>query len=156
MGRVKSDEDRATLSGAEEPPLTPSEARAHALRFLEAWNTEQVGVVLAAYTENVTYQDPNTRGEIRGREALGRYLKRLLGTWTMSWTLREVHPYAEERGYHLLWRGTFRRRGGEDPTLELDGMDLVLLSGPKVLRNEVRFDRGALAGASGAAPARTP
>ena len=32
--------------------------------LLEAWNSQDVDQVLACYTEDVVYVDPNTRGEV--------------------------------------------------------------------------------------------
>jgi hypothetical protein len=106
--------------------------------------------VLGCYTEDLVYLDPNTRGEVRGREAMRRYLQKLFGAWTMTWSLRESRAFHDGGGAHILWRGTFRHAGG-GPTATIDGMDLVVLEGDRVSRNEVVFDRSLLPGA-GAAP----
>jgi hypothetical protein len=50
---------------------------------------------------------------------------------------------AGQDGVALLWRATFRR-AGQDGVIEIDGMDLALLRGDRVARNEVYFDRAAL------------
>jgi hypothetical protein len=39
-------------------------------QFLGAWNTQDVGRVLACYTTDVEYRDPNTRGAVHGADAL--------------------------------------------------------------------------------------
>jgi ketosteroid isomerase-like protein len=111
---------------------------------LDAWNTQEVERVVACYTDDVAYRDPNTHGTVQGAEAMRRYLTKLFGAWTMHWSLRESHPLAHENGFALLWRATFRARGGR-LTVETDGMDLVLLEGDRIKRNDVYFDRAVLA-----------
>jgi len=119
-------------------------------RFLAAWTSQRVEQVLDCYTDDVRYHDPNTRGDVTGHEALRRYLTRLFGAWTMTWTAREVFDLADEEGVAFLWRATFRR-AGEDAVIEIDGMDLAVLRGDRVARNEVYFDRTALAAGPGSA-----
>ena len=113
-------------------------------RLLSAWNRQDVEAVLACYTEDLVYRDPNTRGEVKGRDAMRRYLRKLFGAWEMNWALRESFPLANTDGAAALWHASFRRPGG-DRTVEADGMDLVLLDGERVKRNEVYFDRAVLA-----------
>jgi hypothetical protein len=43
-----------------------------------------------------------------------------------------------------LWRASIRVPGGEE-SVEVDGMDLVLIEDGRLRRNEVYFDRAALA-----------
>lgn len=109
-------------------------------RFLAAWNSQDVERVLDCYTADVRYRDPNTRGEVTGRDALQRYLARLFAGWRMTWAKREVFDLADSDGVAFLWRATFRRPGDAD-VIEIDGMDLVELRGDRVARNEVQFDR---------------
>ncbi len=118
-------------------------------RFLTAWNTQDVARVLACYTSDVDYRDPNTRGSVRGSEALGRYLTKLFAGWRMHWSLREAHLFADGGGCAVLWRATFQRPGG-DTTIEIDGMDFVEMRADRIARNEVRFDRAQLAPPLGA------
>ena len=112
--------------------------------MLEAWNTQDVERVLACYTEDLVYRDPNTRGEVHGEEAMRRYLLKLLAGWHMRYVPREVHPIDGGEGVALLWRATFRKAGVEMEVV-VDGMDLVQFRGQRVCRNEVYFDRAALA-----------
>ncbi len=112
--------------------------------LLDAWNAHDVERVVACYTEDVRYRDPNTRGFVEGREALRRYLGRLFAEWRMSWHRREAFPLASTEGVAFLWRATFQRRDG-GPTVEADGMDLALVEGSRLCRNDVYFDRAALA-----------
>jgi len=119
-------------------------------RFLAAWNSQDVDSVVGCYTENLVYRDPNTRGEVRGREAMRRYLSKLFAVWTMHWSLRQAFPLQDGKGAAVLWRATFRRDDSE--TVEADGMDLVLMQGEHIARNEVYFDRSALAPLMGTRP----
>lgn len=113
-------------------------------KFLSAWNTHEVQKVVACYTEDLVYWDPNTRGQIRTQQALGRYLAKLFAAWKMHWSLREAHPFKDTNGAAFRWHATFQRAGG-GKTVECDGMDFVLLDGGKVKHNEVYFDRTILA-----------
>ena len=114
------------------------------VRFLDAWNAQDVERVVACYTDDVRYRDPNTRGYVEGREALARYLRKLFARWTMTWAKREMFPLAATDGVAFLWRATFRREGAS-AIVEADGMDLVVLRGELIARNEVYFDRAVLA-----------
>lgn len=130
--------------------MTPAQLAAFADRFLGAWNTQDVERVVACYTDDLVYRDPNTRGAVHGADAMRRYLRKLFAAWTMHWSLREGFPLAEG-GAAVLWRATLTPAGG-GPSVEVDGMDLVLMRGARIARNEVYFDRAvlmALAGASG-------
>jgi ketosteroid isomerase-like protein len=120
------------------------ELRALGERFLAAWDSQDVERVIACYTDDLVYRDPNTKGEIRSAEALRHYLRKLFAAWTMRWTVRELFPLAGGDGAALLWRASFQRSAGGE-TITLDGMDLVLLAGDRVQRNDVYFDRAALA-----------
>lgn len=108
--------------------------------FLDAWNSQDVERVLACYTEDVLYRDPNTRGYIQGRDNLRTYLVKLFDSWQMTWANREYFPLAEGDGASFLWHATFRRPGGA-AIVEADGMDLAVLRGDLLARNEVYFDR---------------
>jgi ketosteroid isomerase-like protein len=113
--------------------------------FLDAWNSQEVERVLDCYTDNLRYRDPNTRGEVAGRDALRRYLTRLFADWRMTWARREVFDLANCDGVALLWRATFRRSNDDNTAVEIDGIDLAVLDGERVARNDVHFDRTALA-----------
>ncbi len=124
--------------------MTQTELEAVATKFLEAWNSQDVEAVVACYTPDVVYRDPNTRGEVAGVDALRHYLTKLFAGWTMRWALREAFALAEGSGAAVLWRATFQRPG-RDAVVEVEGMDLVVLEGQKICRNEVYFDRTLLA-----------
>lgn len=46
-----------------------------------------------------------------------------------------------------MWHATFKKNGGE-PVVEIDGMDFVKVKDGCIQRNEVYFDRTALAALS--------
>ena len=111
---------------------------------LGAWNLQDVDKTVACYTPDLQYCDPNTRGVVNGADAMRRYLRKLFGAWEMHWSLREVFPFTGVQGGAFLWHATLKKPGG-DKTAEVDGMDLVILEGNRIKRNEVYFDRAALA-----------
>jgi ketosteroid isomerase-like protein len=114
-------------------------------RVLSAWNSQDVDSVISCYTEDCLYQDPNTRGHVEGHEALRRYLSRLFQKWKMHWSLREFFLFADETGGALLWHAQLTPASGGE-MVETTGMDLILVRGQKLCRNEVYFDRTALLG----------
>lgn len=115
-----------------------------AQQCLDAWTAQDVEAVVACYAEDVEYRDPNTRGHVKGRDALRRYLQKLFSQWTMTWTLREMFLFTGAQGGAFLWHATFKKPGGEK-IVEADGMDLVIMEGDLLKRNEVYFDRAVLA-----------
>ncbi len=125
--------------------MDADEVRKLAEAVLSAWNKQDVEGVVSCYTEDCVYLDPNTRGPVVGREALRRYLSRLFQRWKMNWSLREFFQFADADGGAFLWHAQLTPASG-GKTAEIDGMDLVLLRGEKLSRNEVYFDRAALFG----------
>lgn len=112
--------------------------------FLSAWNSQIVERVLGCYTADASYLDPNTNGYVEGADALSHYLTKLFAEWQMTWKLREAFPFIGENGAAVLWTASLRRTNSDD-SVEIDGMDLVLMDGELIARNEVYFDRVAIA-----------
>ena len=110
---------------------------------LTAWNSQDVNKVLSCYTEDCVYQDPNTRGPVVGHDALRRYLGRLFEAWKMHWSMREFFPFADGNGGAFLWHAQLTPASG-GKAAEIDGMDLALVRGERLCRNEVYFDRALL------------
>jgi ketosteroid isomerase-like protein len=123
-------------------------------RFLAAWNSQDVDRLLGCYTPDVRYRDPNTRGFVEGHEALGDYLGKLFEQWEMHWSLREAYPLRDVEGAGALWRASLRPAGTE-ASIEVEGMDLALVEGDRLSRNDVYFDRAALAPLFAASSAAT-
>ena len=112
--------------------------------FLDAWNTQDVERVLACYTDDVRYVDPNTNGPVEGSDAMRRYLTKLFRSWKMHWRLKEAFMFDNRGGCAVLWRATLQRAEG-GKSVDVDGMDLAVVRGDRLQRNEVYFDRAALA-----------
>jgi ketosteroid isomerase-like protein len=112
--------------------------------LLNAWNSQDVDRVLACYTEDVVYVDPNTRGEVEGAEAMRKYLGKLFTGWKMTWQLKEAYLFEDHSGCAAMWHASLGPADGGQ-AVELDGMDLVLMEGDLVKRNEVYFDRAVIA-----------
>src|SRR5262245_5911922 len=112
-------------------------------RVLLAWNTHDIDRLVACYTADLVYRDPNTRGEVHGTDAFRRYLTKLFASWRMHWTPRRILPLAGADGVMALWQATLRPVGS-DRAIEVEGADLVVIEGGLVKRNEVYFDRAAL------------
>ena len=115
-----------------------------ARKVIEAWNSQDVERLVACYTPDLVYRDPNTRGEVRGADAFRRYLTKLFGAWRMHWSTREIFPLEGEDGTAALWRATLTPHG-TTRSVEVEGMDLVVIEGERIKRNEVYFDRAMLA-----------
>jgi ketosteroid isomerase-like protein len=124
--------------------MTESQFREHSRLMYDAWNRQDVEAVLERYTPDVVYRDPNTRGTVEGRDAMRGYLTKLFARWQMHWATRDFFLFEGGDGVAVLWHATLRPKDGESE-VEVDGMDLVLMKGDKVKRNEVYFDRAVLA-----------
>jgi ketosteroid isomerase-like protein len=111
---------------------------------LAAWNSQDVERVVACYSDDLRYLDPNTRGPITRPDDFRRYLRKLFAAWKMEWRLKEAHLFGSGAGGAFLWRAVIQKPEGER-RVEIDGMDLVELEGERIRRNEVYFDRAALA-----------
>jgi len=113
-------------------------------QVMSAWNTQDVELVLACYTDDLVYLDPNTRGPVAGREAMRNYLSKLFERWTMTWAPGDLFPLDGIDGVAIRWTGTLAP-AGQTRSVEIGGIDLVILDGELVKRNEVYFDRAPLA-----------
>jgi ketosteroid isomerase-like protein len=111
---------------------------------LAAWNTQDVEQVVACYTDDVVYVDPNTRGAIQGRDDMRAYLTKLFSRWTQTWRPEEIFPLEGNDGVAIRWTGHLSP-AAESRSVEISGLDLVILEGDLVKRNEVYFDRSPLA-----------
>ncbi len=112
-------------------------------KFLSAWNSQDIEQVLNCYTEDCIYLDPNTQGPVKGHDSLRKYLTNLLAHWKMHWSLREYFLFDNENGGAFLWHAKLTPSTG-GKTSEIDGMDLIIVRGDIICRNEVYFDRAAI------------
>ena len=111
---------------------------------LSAWNTQDVERVVACYTDDLVYLDPSTRGPVVGADSMRAYLKKLFSRWTQTWAPEEIFPLEGDNGVAIRWTGNLAP-SGESRSVEISGLDLVILEGDLVKRNEVYFDRSPLA-----------
>jgi SnoaL-like domain len=111
-------------------------------RFCDAWFAAWTGTdadrLAAYYAEDCFYSDPGKPEGIRGRDALSRYLRRLLAANPkLVWTRRALYPVPG--GFAVTYDASIPLPTGE--TIVERGMDLVLLDAQgKIVRNEVYFD----------------
>lgn len=112
--------------------------------LIAAWNAHDVEAVVGCYTDDLIYIDPNTRGAVEGADAMRRYLTKLFERWQMHWEVKQVFALADLDGSTALWRASLTARS-TGRTVEVDGIDLVLIEDGRVKRNEVYYDRVALA-----------
>jgi hypothetical protein len=113
---------------------------------LSTWSGQDVEQVLGCYTDDLVYLDPNTRGPVVGRDAMRAYLTKLFSRWTMTWKRDgdEVFPLEGTDGVAIRWVGTLAP-ASESRSVDIAGIDLVILEGELIARNEVYFDRSPLA-----------
>jgi ketosteroid isomerase-like protein len=112
-------------------------------KLLSAWNSQDIDSVLTCYREDCIYRDPNTQGPVKGHNSLRKYLTKLFQQWKMHWSLREFFLFNHEKGGAFLWHAKFTPSTG-GKTIEVDGMDLILVRGDRMCRNDVYFDRMAI------------
>ena len=107
-------------------------------QWLAAWSGNQPEELLKYYADDAFYRDPYLNQGVRGKDTIGKYFARLLAAnpnWI--WTREELWP--NDKGFTLKWKAQIPLPSGE--TLVEYGMDVVELSGKKITRNEVYFDR---------------
>lgn len=112
--------------------------------IMERWTSQDVDRVLEAYTQDLVYLDPNTRGPVLGREAMRSYLTKLFSQWIMSWKASEIFPLDGIDGVAIRWTATLSP-AGDARAVEIGGIDLAIMEGDLLKRNEVYFDRAPLA-----------
>lgn len=118
--------------------------RAAALRFCDSWLPLWTGnhpdALVAIYAPDAFYRDPAVPQGLTGRDALLAYFGRLLARnpdWV--WTADDVWPC--DGGFTLRWKAAIPVGA---TVVHETGLDLVLVEGGLVTRNEVYFDRAAL------------
>jgi hypothetical protein len=105
-------------------------------KVVAAWNQQDVEGVAGCYAEHCTYRDPNTRGDVKGRDALRRYLTKLFAQWKMHWTVTEHYTFERTGpvvGGAFLWRAELAPLGAPTGAKTVRGMDLVILRDDLVL-----------------------
>jgi len=125
---------------ADPPPLmTRAEARAFALNWFEPWGQGVEGVepLVAFYTEDAFYRDPNVPQGISGKDRLRTFFFQML-PGLKTWKFEIVDVYPTERGFLLNWKASFRL--GDRFIDDFRGVDLVEFTDGKISRHEDYFD----------------
>jgi hypothetical protein len=120
--------------------LDEVQARAFASAWLPAWSGNRPRELVAFYTDDACYSDPEVPAGLHGRAALLEYFTRLLGrnpNW--RWTQRGSIPIRD--GFVNEWHASIPV--GEHQ-VEVDGICTVHLRGDLIYRNQVYFDRAPL------------
>lgn len=106
-------------------------------QWLAKWSGNKPQELLAFYHEDIFYRDPAFPQGLSGKEALGKYLVKLLARnpeW--RWELTHFDQVNEER-YYVKWKAVIPV--GDETTVE-EGLDLLEIKDGLILRNEVYFD----------------
>ena len=101
--------------------------------WLKAWSDKDVPRLVAFYTEDTIYKDPQTAAGITGHAALRDYLTGLFSaTPKMIYTPDEI--WATPNGYCGRW---YCEMGDGGALGRMRGFDLVVLRGDRIALNEV-------------------
>lgn len=104
--------------------------------WLPAWTGNRPGHLLTFYAQDAYYRDPAKPAGLRGHGELLPYFQKLLAK-NPNWVWRPLEIFPTEKGFTLKWEATIPV--GKKIVVET-GLDLVELSGGKIVRNEVYFD----------------
>lgn len=112
--------------------MTLAEMEAFNDDWLAAWTAKDVPRLVAFYSEDCVYMDPQTSGGLSGRGALRAYLEGLFAA-TPPMTYAPDAVWAIEDGFCGRWYCEIE--GGSAGRLR--GFDLVRLRGREIVHNEV-------------------
>ena len=120
-------------------------------RYHDAWNSRDADALVAAFTKDGTFCNPDTYPGVGG-EALAAYV---IGLWTAfpDFHIELLNAGEIEPGlvaHHWLVKGTNTGQGddGSEPTrraLALKGASIIQVEGDKVVSDQCYFDRVAVA-----------
>ena len=103
-------------------------------RWLAKWTEKDVPGLLAFYSADTIYRDPQVPDGLTGEEALGAYLKQLFdGTPPMHYEPHET--WKTENGFCGRWYCTISAPDGTKSLMR--GFDPVVLEGDRIKLNEV-------------------
>ena len=101
--------------------------------WLKAWSDKDVPRLVAFYTADCDYKDPQTAAGIKGHEALTAYLTGLFAAMPpTTYTPEEIWP--THNGYCGRW---YAKIGPHGEHGRMRGFDLVVLRDGKIALNEV-------------------
>lgn len=111
---------------------------------IDMWNTLDLEKTLSTYTDDVIYCDPKTGRRIIGKAHLRRYLRKFMERWDMQFTVTEEYRLEGLDGQAVLWDCVIRRREG-GPSKLVRGMDICMVRGKQLCRDEAYMETGVLA-----------
>lgn len=118
---------------------------AQALEFCQQWLPHWVGgeksveKLLSFYTDDTIYEDPNVPQGLKGKPALGEFLKVLLKKYP-DWKFEIVGIFPTSKGFILQYQGTIPVEGGKVIT-NFRGVDIIDLEDGKIAKQQGFYDR---------------
>ncbi|WP_234195591.1 nuclear transport factor 2 family protein [Pseudacidovorax sp. NFM-22] len=112
-------------------------------RCIDMWNTLDLEATLDTYTDDVIYCDPKTGKRIIGKDNLRRYLRKFFERWDMQFVVTEEYRLEGQDGQAVLWDCTIRRREG-GPSRRVRGMDICMVRGGQLCRDEAYMETSVL------------
>ena len=106
-------------------------------RWLASWTGNRPDVLIDFYSQNAFYLDPAKPNGLSGRENILTYFKKLLQK-NPNWKWAREEIFLTEKGFTLKWKAEIPIA---NENLILCGLDIVEMTGDKISRNEVYFDR---------------
>jgi len=128
---------------AEEAGLAMTEGEA--LEFCQKWLPHWVGgaasveKLLTFYTEDAVYEDPNVPSGVKGKEAVGGFLRLLLAKYP-TWKFDIVSLYPTKKGFILQYLGTIPVENGK-VIKNFRGVDIIEMENGKISRQLGYYDR---------------
>ncbi|MEO8297112.1 MAG: nuclear transport factor 2 family protein [Burkholderiales bacterium] len=111
---------------------------------IDMWNTLDLEATLSTYSDDVVYCDPKTGRRIIGKAALRRYLRKFFERWDMQFTVLEDLRLEGQDGQVVIWECKISRREG-GPARTVRGMDICMVRGSQLCRDEAFMDTSVLA-----------
>lgn len=109
--------------------------------WLKSWTSHgrsgQEDILLSYYTDDCFYADPATRTGVQGVDNLKSYFRQLL-KYNPEWEWKRTELIPTANGCTLKWEARIPVGASE---VVVAGLDILELTGGKISRNEVFFDR---------------
>lgn len=101
--------------------------------WLGSWTGNNPEKLLEFYHDDIFYLDPAFPQGMKGKEALRKYLVKLLAK-NPDWTWELVEFHKDQQMYFVKWKATIPEKGS------VNGLDIVGFCNGKIAVNEVYFD----------------
>jgi hypothetical protein len=105
-------------------------------QWLAAWTGNRPEYLISFYSDDAFYSDPYIPQGLKGKEQLLGYFKKLISIYP-DWKYEHVEIFPAKGGFTLKWKLSI---SVNNETVVDYGMDIVEISGDKIIRNEVYFD----------------